>query len=767
MKKKIAIICGGPSAERGISLNSARSVYDNLDKDKYDVSLIYFNTKLDAFSISETQIYSNTPMDFDFKLKDSEFGLTKDQLREKLQNIDLAFPAIHGLFGEDGQLQTMLESFGVKYVGSGPEACRVTSDKHLCQEVLGQHGFHRIPDWVIKKGDTLPQLPEGKYVVKPLHGGSSIGVHLFSNKEELEEALPEVFSHEHEAIIEPHIDGQEFTIIVLENGEGEAVALYPTEIEFKADTFFNYRKKYLATAETRYHTPARYNNDLSEKIRTLAEQAFKAVGMRDFARMDGWILKDGTIWFSDLNSISGMEQNSFLFQAGALIGLSHRQLLNYIVEKNIEAPSEEEENREAIPVLFGGNTAERQISVMSGTNVWMKLKNSKKYKPVPFFYSLEQRIYRVPQFLCLHHTVEEIEEKITLFSQPGFFQELVRKQQDVFAKLNISSENLEEQLFMPEEEKFEDISKKYSFLFLGLHGGAGENGTIQKQLEGLGIAYNGPGPLSSRLCMDKYETGMVIQSANIPGVTTAKKTVADLTRKSDDIWKELEKENFKTPLILKPRGDGCSAGVIRINTQDQFYKAVEFFHSGRACIPEKAIHDNHGQIDLPSGEMNELLVEEFIITDKVVLKDLEISWQPMTDLVEVTVGVFGTKGNLHVMNPSQTIASQEVLSLEEKFMGGTGVNLTPPPEPFVSKQAIDIARKSIKLVAEALSIEGYSRIDTFMNTKTGELIIIEANTLPGLTPSTVFYHQALAEPIPMTPREILEKIIEFGKKRSK
>jgi D-alanine-D-alanine ligase-like ATP-grasp enzyme len=67
MKKKIAIICGGPSAERGISLNSARSVYDNLDKDKYEVSLIYFNTKLDAFSISETQIYSNTPMDFDFK----------------------------------------------------------------------------------------------------------------------------------------------------------------------------------------------------------------------------------------------------------------------------------------------------------------------------------------------------------------------------------------------------------------------------------------------------------------------------------------------------------------------------------------------------------------------------------------------------------------------------------------------------------------------------------------------------------------------------
>jgi len=767
MKKKIAIICGGPSAERGISLNSARSLYDNFDKDKFDVSLIYFNTKLDAFAISETQIYSNTPMDFDFKLKDSSLKLSKEQLKQKLQNVDLAFPAIHGLFGEDGQLQTMLESFGVKYVGSGPEACRITSDKHLCQEVLSKNGFHHVQDWVVRKGDALPNLPAGKYVVKPLHGGSSIGVYIFSTTKELETVLPEVFLHEPEAIIEPFVDGQEFTIIVLENGAGEAVAMYPTEIEFKADTFFNYRKKYLATAETRYHTPARYENDLSEKIREEAAKAFKAVGMRDFARMDGWILKDGTIWFSDLNAISGMEQNSFLFQAAALLGLSHRQLLDYIVEKKIDPPTAAQENREPIPVLFGGNTAERQISVMSGTNVWMKLKNSKKYKPVPFFYSFEQKIFHVPQFLCLHHTVEEIEEKITLFSQSGFFEDLVKKQQTVFAKLNISSENLEEQLFMPEEIKLEEVAKKYAFLFLGLHGGAGEDGTFQKKLEELGIAYNGPGPEASHLCMDKYETGLTIQKANIRGVTTAKKMMADLTKPAEQIWKQIEDQSFKTPLILKPRGDGCSAGVVRINDQDQFTKAINFFHSGRACIPEKAIHENHGQIDLPSGKLDELLVEEFIITDKVVLKDLEISWQPVTDLVEVTIGVYGTKGDLHVMNPSQTIASQEVLSLEEKFMGGTGVNLTPPPEPFVSKTAIDTARASLQLVAQALGIEGYSRIDTFMNTKTGDLIVIEANTLPGLTPSTVFYHQALAEPNPMTPREILEKIIEFGKNRQK
>lgn len=762
--KKIAIICGGPSAERGISLNSARSLYDNLDRAKYEVSIIYFNPRLEPYTISEAQIYSNTPLDFDYKLGHFSKSLSSEELAKKLQSVDLVFPVIHGTFGEDGKLQTMLEKMGVSYVGSGPEACHNTADKHLCQQILKKNGFYTVEDWVVKKGDRLPDLKPGKYVVKPLHGGSSLGVSYFETIPELGQKIQHVFEHEDEAIIEPFCEGQEFTIIVLQNAESKPVALLPTEIEFAQDRFFDYRKKYLASVDVRYHTPARYSEKTIEHIRTEAERAFTCLGMKDFARFDGWLLPDGQIWFSDVNAISGMEQNSFIFQQAALFGLSHRQLLDYIMYKKIDQ-SLTTEKRLEIPVIFGGNTAERQVSVMSGTNVWIKLKSSKKYKPVPLFLSFEQKIYSIPHFLCLHHTVEEIEEKIMLLQEEKFLERLKSLQKPILENLQIEEGSVDEPLFVPQNLTLHQVAQKYAFLFLGLHGGAGENGSLQKKLEILKLPYNGPGSACSQLCMDKFETGKVIEKAEISGVTVARKKIIAVNDKPEVVWQNLQKEGFSTSLILKPRADGCSAGVIRINSLQQLERAMLYFQKGYTCIPEKAIHESHGRIDLPHEKLTEILVEDFISTDKISLKDLEIQWQSVNDFIEVTIGVFGGKGKLEVMYPSQTIASQEVLSLEEKFMGGTGINLTPPPKEFVNPEAIENARKKIKKVAEVLGIEGYSRIDTFMNKKTGDLIIIEANTLPGLTPSTVIYHQALAHTPSMNPLQFLEKIIEIGKKR--
>ncbi|MBU0668377.1 ATP-grasp domain-containing protein, partial [Patescibacteria group bacterium] len=513
MAKKITIICGGPSAERGISLNSARSLFDNLDKDLYDLSLIYFNPRLEAYRISETQIYSNTPLDFDYRLKSEKNALSKEELASELQSTDLVFPAIHGTFGEDGQLQNLMEDLNVKYVGSGPAALNATSDKHLCQQILKENGFFTIPGWLTLKGESLPDLPEGKYVIKPLHGGSSLGVEYFqvpiNDIDNFNEKSGRVFSHEDKALIEPFFEGTEFTLIVLQNEAGDPVSLLPTEIEFheKSDRFFNYRKKYLATAETRYHTPARFNPEETLKIRSEAEKLFTVLGMRDFARIDGWLKDDGTIWFSDINGISGMEQNSFLFQQAALFGISHKQLLDYIINKKIEKPSPSEKSREELPVIFGGNTAERQVSVMSGTNVWMKLKSSDKYKPVPLFLTPDNRIFHIPQFLCLHHTVEEIDEKIKLLSESDFIANLRNEQVPILKHLNINPDDVEEKIFVPVQTSFEEIALKYNFLFLGLHGGDGENGVLQAKLDKLGLPYNGPGEMASALCMDKFASG--------------------------------------------------------------------------------------------------------------------------------------------------------------------------------------------------------------------------------------------------------------------
>ncbi len=773
MIKKITIICGGPSAERGISLNSARSLFDNLDKNRYQATLIYFNPKLEAYKISETQIYSNTPLDFDYKLKNEKNALSKEELASELQSADLVFPAIHGTFGEDGQLQTLLEDLNVKYVGSQPAALNATSNKHLCQQILKKNEFFTIPEWILTKDEPFPELPEGKYVIKPLHGGSSLGVEYFQfpikDLDDLNNKLKNVHSYEDQALIEPFFEGTEFTLIILQNETGEPVALLPTEIEFNknSDKFFNYRKKYLASAETRYHTPARFNPDQTEKIKAEAERLFTVLGMRDFARIDGWLKKDGTIWFSDVNGISGMEQNSFLFQQAALFGISHKQLLDYIINKKIEKSSSSNNEKEEIPVIFGGNTAERQVSVMSGTNVWMKLKSSYKYKPIPLFLTPDKKIFQIPQFLCLHHTVEEINEKIKLFGQNDFINKIHKEGIKILNRLNINPNDVEEKIFIPQETTLEEIAEKYNFLFLGLHGGDGENGIIQAKLDKLKLPYNGPGAVASALCMDKFASGEVITAANIHGIKTANKKIITINQNSTETWQQLINDGFTTPLILKPRSDGCSAGVIRIDNEDHFTKVLEYFSNNHTHIPEKAIHNNHGQIDLPSENATEIMVEEFIETDQVSLKDLEIDWKPKNGVIEVTVGVIGEKGNMKAMNPSQTIASQTILSLEEKFMGGTGINLTPPPFKYVNPGAVGEVKKHIENVANILGIEGYSRIDTFMDINTGEVTIIEANTLPGLTPSTVLYHQGLAEPNKMIPRELLEKLIEIGKNRFK
>ena len=119
---RIALICGGPSLERGISLNSARSVLDHLEGDGIEIVPLYFDHKKRAYHISRAQLYSNTPSDFDFKLRETAKFLSPTALKNLLKSVDMAFPVIHGQFGEDGGIQRLLERFNVPYTGSGVEA---------------------------------------------------------------------------------------------------------------------------------------------------------------------------------------------------------------------------------------------------------------------------------------------------------------------------------------------------------------------------------------------------------------------------------------------------------------------------------------------------------------------------------------------------------------------------------------------------------------------------------------------------------------------
>jgi D-alanine-D-alanine ligase-like ATP-grasp enzyme len=136
-----------------------------------------------------------------------------------------------------------------------------------------------------------------------------------------------------------------------------------------------------------------------------------------------------------------------------------------------------------------------------------------------------------------------------------------------------------------------------------------------------------------------------------------------------------------------------------------------------------------------------------------------------TGWIELTVGLLERNGHYHALSPSITVAQGAVLSLEEKFQGGTGVNLTPPPLHIITAKQLDLIKTKIEQAAKTLGIQGYARIDIFFNTSTDQTMLIEANSLPGLTPSTVIYHQALAEDPPLTPQVFLSKLVEYGLER--
>ena len=264
--------------------------------------------------------------------------------------------------------------------------------------------------------------------------------------------------------------------------------------------------------------------------------------------------------------------------------------------------------------------------------------------------------------------------------------------------------------------------------------------------------------------MDKFLTGKMVAQLKIDGVFTAGKVLLDIRKMTSlrivrRTWREACKKFAVKSLIIKPVGDGCSAGVIRLFSVTDLAKYLELVHLGLPAIPKGTFANQEEIIDLPPAKAKTFLLEEFIETDKVAVKNNKLIHRRRSGFVELTVGVISEGKKIRVFNPSLTVAEGEVLSVEEKFQGGTGVNITPPPESIIPKKTTERIKGLVGQFAERIGIEGYARIDLFANIDNGNVVIIEVNTLPGLTPSTVLYHQALAETPPIYPRELLEKLI--------
>ncbi|KAL6132986.1 hypothetical protein ACLB2K_065223 [Fragaria x ananassa] len=871
---RVGVVCGGPSAERGISLNSARSVIDHIQGEDLHVSCYYIDSELNAFAISPAQVYSNTPADFDFKLESLAQGFKSwsDFADHLAVNVDIVFPVIHGQFGEDGGIQEVLERYNIPFVGTGSNECRQAFDKYNASLELSRHGFVTVPSCLVEGSEAdEPELSEwfaknqldpssGKVVVKPARAGSSIGVTVaYGLADSLVKANAIIIEGiDSKVLVEIFLEGgSEFTAIVLDVGYGtdsHPVVLLPTEVELQflgsvdvgeKDAIFNYRRKYLPTQQVAYHTPPRFPIDVIENIRDGASQLFKRLGLRDFARIDGWFLPNsvhvpsspdskfgrtekGTILYTDINLISGMEQTSFLFQQASKVGFSHANILRGIINhaclrfphlascdgvsgdlpRTLKSPllKDDWEGTQKVFVIFGGDTSERQVSLMSGTNVWLNLQAFDDLEVLPCLLAptngnsssndvdknevdaTSRTVWSLPYSLVLRHTTEEVlaacveaiePDRAALTSQlrNRVINDLMEgfKKHSWFTGFDINDElpvkfSIEEWIKLAKEVK--------ATVFIAVHGGIGEDGTLQSLLEAEGVPHTGPGVLASKICMDKVATSVALKHLSDLGVLTINKDVRRrdelLSTPIPNVWHELTSKLQCETLCVKPARDGCSTGVARLCCDGDLSMYVKALEDCLLRIPPNSLSKEHGMIEMPNPPPELLIFEPFIETDDIIVSSKSMNenghhlmWKGQSRWVEITVGVIGKQGLMHSLSPSITVKeSGDILSLEEKFQGGTGINLTPPPSSIISHEALQKCKQNMEMIANTLELEGFSRIDAFVNVDSGEVLVIEVNTVPGMTPSTVLIHQALAEEPPVYPHQFFRTLLDLASERT-
>lgn len=308
MKKlTIALLSGGISSEREVSIASGKQVYEALDQNKYDI--VRYDPKTDL-----------------------------PQLVADASKIDTALIILHGPFGEDGTLQGLLDLLDIPYQGSGVLGSALGMNKLASKHLYEKSGLRVPPYMVIKKDDVLNPdkcveelgLP---LVVKPVASGSSVGISLVKSSESLEDAVNEAFKEDPMILIESYIGGIELTGGVLGNEDLEALPIIEIIPDESCD-FFDYTAKYTAGV-TQEICPARIDDVTTEKAQETAKTAHKALFCSGYSRTD-MILKDNELYVLETNTIPGMTATSLLPQAAAAAGIPFGQLLDRLIELSIE-----------------------------------------------------------------------------------------------------------------------------------------------------------------------------------------------------------------------------------------------------------------------------------------------------------------------------------------------------------------------------------------------------------------------------------------------
>jgi len=294
LPKKIAVLMGGPGSERDVSLATGRGVSKAL-------------RSLGA-EVVEVDVH------------DENFALPKD--------VDLAFITIHGTFGEDGQVQEILEKRGVAYTGDGVEASRAAFDKILSKEKFREHGVV-TPEWEVIEVGQRPTISV-PLVVKPARQGSTVGVVIVKDASELDSAMTEAAKYDRKLLIEKFVSGRELTIGVLGDQALPILEIIPK------GGFYDFNNKYpflnpQAGGGAEHVCPAEIDPNKTKQVQKQALHAFRALGLVVYGRVDVLLPDSGNPSVLEVNTIPGMTEASLLPEAAAAAGINYVDLCARII----------------------------------------------------------------------------------------------------------------------------------------------------------------------------------------------------------------------------------------------------------------------------------------------------------------------------------------------------------------------------------------------------------------------------------------------------
>lgn len=314
--KKLLILFGGQSNEHEISCESAKNIISFIDQDKYIIEAVLISKEGDWFITENMVIQPNNKI---------------DNIINFLKSFDVVFPVLHGEYGEDGRIQGLLDIAGVKYVGSSLLSSSMGLDKHFSKVICTHLGIPTLPYFLISgkyKIKDIEKTINYPMIIKPVNSGSSIGIYIAKNKNELNEKIKLAQNINHKLIIEPFIKVRELECAVLENKKINISRV--GEIIYNSE-FYDYNTKY-KNNDNRIVIPAKLEKKIEKKIQEYAKKFFIGIEASGLARIDFFLDENSNIYFNEINSMPGFTDQSMFPKLLENSGFTQKEIISTLID---------------------------------------------------------------------------------------------------------------------------------------------------------------------------------------------------------------------------------------------------------------------------------------------------------------------------------------------------------------------------------------------------------------------------------------------------